>query len=103
VRAVGRSPSGRYYQWSEVIAEASKFPHIWQTLLPNAPATVVYTIRYRRSAELRREDGHLEARARNEYIDERGKRRANVDVRWVPTYDREVTNPEEESNGRAEK
>lgn len=93
-----RSPSGRYYQWDTLISEARKVPGVWQTLLPDAPTTVVATVKYQRHPDLRQPDGHLEARARHEYISERGKRRANIDLRWVPTYDRGVTNPEEDSH-----
>jgi hypothetical protein len=82
--AVGRSPSGRYYAWNDLIREARKVPGVWQTLLPDAPTTVVATVKHQRHRDLRHDDGHLEARARNHYTDARGKRRANIDLRWVP-------------------
>lgn len=78
-----RTPSGRYYDWPEIIRRARAAGGRFQLLIPNAPQSVVKTIRLRRAAALRLDDGHLEAYARDEYRDEDGNRRANVYVRFV--------------------
>lgn len=78
-----RSETGRYWRWSEIVDRARAEPGRFQLLLPDAPRSVVKTIRLRRTRELLLDDGRLEAYARDEYKDRDGIRRANVYVRFV--------------------
>ena len=79
-----RSPSGRYLNWPAIIEQAQRVPGVWQVLLPDEPERLVTHIRYRRHPDLRRDDGHLDARIGQVYTSESGNSRGNISVRWVP-------------------
>lgn len=78
-----RSPSRRYYDWPAIIRRARAADGAWQLLIPDAPRSLVKTIRLRRAAELVIDGGHLEAYARDEYRNRDGHWQANIYVRFV--------------------
>lgn len=83
-RTGSRSPSRRFYNWRDIIAAARAANGAYALLIPDAPRSVVKTIRLRRAADLVLDDGHLEAYADNEYRNRDGHWQANIYIRFVP-------------------
>lgn len=77
-----RSTSGRYVLWRAIMERSRWRPDVWWMPLPNSSTSLIATIRQRRSPELRRADGALEAEGRNFYTDQMGVRRCDIYVKW---------------------
>lgn len=77
---------GRYYDWPGIIARLSGTPGIWERTFLDAPALLGRNVNQKRSPDLKRADGVLEAKVVNRYrID--GRWRGDVWLRWVPERD----------------
>jgi hypothetical protein len=94
-----RSPSGRYWDWAQIVAQCRARPGSWVVRLPNEPARLVRTIRDRSAPELHLDDGVIEVVIQNEYRDEWGGRRGDLYLRFAPrdTMSGEGTTPERDT------
>lgn len=80
-----RSPSGRYWGWGGIVAQARSHPGSWVVRLPNVPSRLERTVRERSAPELHLSDGVIEADLRNSYLDAYGARKGDLYLRFVPT------------------
>src|SRR5688572_17411455 len=79
-----RSPSGRYWEWDQIVRQCRARPGSWIVRLPNEPARLVRTVRDRSAPELHLDDGVIEVQIKNEYRDEWGRKRGDLYLRFVP-------------------
>lgn len=78
-----RSPSGRYWEWAAVIAEAKRHPNVWWLVASSVSHYAVRLVNERRSPALHRTDGRLSARAMNPHTVD-GQIRVDLLVCWRP-------------------
>lgn len=79
-----RSDSGRYFNWSLLVANAKKRPGKY-LLLPNETVRLVKIIKQSRHRVLQElTDGHLQVERVNIHLDRNMTKRADLYVRFVP-------------------
>jgi hypothetical protein len=77
-----RSSSGRYRRWDVIVRTLRAHPGVWAVRLTDEPARLVRTVRERAAPELHLDDGVVEARLVNGYVDTAGRRKGDVYLRF---------------------
>lgn len=78
-----KSPSGRYTDWSVVMRTAKKADGQFVLAVPDAPASMLYSVRERKARGLEQPDGYLQAELRNRHLDDDERVRGDLYVAFV--------------------
>lgn len=84
-RPRNRSKTGRYIEWQAIVARLRERPGAWSLELPDTLASSAVSVRDRRHPALHMDDGRLEYLLQNEHVDDHGRSRGDLYLRFVYT------------------